>query len=84
VLAAVEAGVRVIDGSLAGIGGCPFAPGAAGNVATEDVVYLLERTGIATGVSLDGAIAAARFIGGALGTATPGMVSRAGGFPAVS
>lgn len=81
-LAAVEAGVRVIDGSLAGIGGCPFAPGAAGNVATEDLLYLFERMGYETGVSLDGAIAAARDIGALLGRATPGMVSRAGGFPA--
>jgi hydroxymethylglutaryl-CoA lyase len=80
-LAAVEAGVTVIDGSLAGIGGCPFAPGAAGNVPTEDLVYMFERMGIATGVNLDGAIETARFIGRALGKATPGMVSRAGGFP---
>jgi hydroxymethylglutaryl-CoA lyase len=81
-LAAVEVGVPVIDGSLAGIGGCPFAPGAAGNVPTEDLVYMFERMGIATGVSLDKAIAAATYIGAALGKATPGMVSRAGGFPA--
>jgi hydroxymethylglutaryl-CoA lyase len=80
-LAAVEAGVSVIDGSLAGIGGCPFAPGAAGNVPTEDLVYLFERMGWATGIDLDGAISAARFIGAALGKQTPGMVSRAGGFP---
>ncbi len=81
-LAAVEAGVGVIDGSLAGIGGCPFAPGAAGNVPTEDLIYMFERMGIATGVNLDRAIETARFIGAALGKATPGMVSRAGGFPA--
>jgi hydroxymethylglutaryl-CoA lyase len=80
-LAAVEAGVKVIDGSLAGIGGCPFAPGAAGNVPTEDLVYLFERMGWRTGVNLDGAIETARFIGAELGKATPGMVSRAGGFP---
>lgn len=83
-LAAVETGVTVIDGSLAGIGGCPFAPGAAGNVPTEDLVYMFERMGIATGVNLEGAIAAARFIGTALGKQTPGMVSRAGGFPAAA
>lgn len=83
-LAAVEAGVHVIDGSLAGIGGCPFAPGAAGNVPTEDLVYMFERMGMDTGVDLDGAISAARFIGQALGKATPGMVSRAGGFPAAA
>jgi hydroxymethylglutaryl-CoA lyase len=81
-LAAYEAGVRVIDGSLAGVGGCPFAPGAAGNVPTEDLVYLYERMGVGTGVNLDRAIEAAKFVGRALGKATPGMVSRAGGFPA--
>jgi len=73
----------VIDGSLAGIGGCPFAPGAAGNVPTEDLVYMFERMGIDTGVNLDRAIDTARFIGRALGKVTPGMVSRAGGFPPV-
>lgn len=80
-LAAYEAGVRVIDGSLAGVGGCPFAPGAAGNVATEDLVYLYERMGVATGVDLDGAIDTAKFIAHALKKTTPGMVSKAGGFP---
>lgn len=81
-LAAYESGVTVIDGSLAGIGGCPFAPGAAGNVPTEDLVYLFERMGVDTGVDLDGAIETARFISRTLGKATPGMVSKAGGFPA--
>jgi hydroxymethylglutaryl-CoA lyase len=80
-VAAVEQGVRVLDGSLAGIGGCPFAPGAAGNVPSEDLVYMFERMGFDTGVDLERAIETARFIGGALGKATPGMVSRAGGFP---
>lgn len=80
-LAAVETGVSVIDGSLAGIGGCPFAPGAAGNVPTEDLVYLFERMGWPTGIDLERAIETARFIGAALGKQTPGMVSRAGGFP---
>ena len=81
-LAAFECGVKVIDGSLAGIGGCPFAPGAAGNVPTEDLVYLFERMGISTGVDLAGAIDTAKFIGAALGKITPGMVSKAGAFPA--
>lgn len=80
-LAAYETGVRVIDGSLAGVGGCPFAPGAAGNVATEDLVYLFERMGVATEVNLDGAIDTAKFIASALKKTTPGMVSKAGGFP---
>lgn len=80
-VAAVEEGVRVLDGSLAGIGGCPFAPGAAGNVPSEDLIYMFERMGFDTGIDLDAAIDAARFIGKALGKATPGMVSKAGKFP---
>jgi hydroxymethylglutaryl-CoA lyase len=52
--AALEAGVRRFDASVGGIGGCPFAPGAAGNVATEDLVLMAERSGFATGISLDG------------------------------
>ena len=80
-LAAYEEGVRIIDGSLAGVGGCPFAPGAAGNVPTEDLVYMFERMGVSTGIDLNAAISAAHFIGDVLGKATPGMVSRAGGFP---
>jgi len=81
-VAAVEEGVRVLDGSLAGIGGCPFAPGAAGNVPTEDLLYMFTRMGFDTGVDLDGAIEAAQFIGGVLGRKTPGMVSRAPKWPA--
>ena len=57
VVAAVECGVRQFDASLAGLGGCPFAPGASGNIATEDCVYLLESLGLATGVSLDALVA---------------------------
>ena len=53
VQAGYEAGVRIFDASLAGLGGCPYAPGASGNVATEDVVDLFERAGVATGVNLD-------------------------------
>jgi hydroxymethylglutaryl-CoA lyase len=80
-VAAVEEGVRVLDGSLGGIGGCPFAPGAAGNVPTEDLIYMFTRMGFDTGVDLDGAIEAAHFIGGVLGRPTPGMVSRAPKWP---
>ena len=80
-LAAYESGVTRIDGSLAGIGGCPFAPGAAGNVPTEDLLYMFERMGIRTGVNLDRAISAAQFISHVLDKQTPGMVSRAGSFP---
>lgn len=80
-VAAVEEGVRVLDGSLGGIGGCPFAPGAAGNVPTEDLVYMFERMGFDTGINLDFAVDTAKFIGGMLGRATPGMVSRAPKWP---
>jgi len=80
-VAAIEEGVRVLDGSLAGIGGCPFAPGAAGNVPTEDLVYMFERMGFDTGVDLDLAVEAARFVGRVLGKSTPGMVSRAPKWP---
>jgi hydroxymethylglutaryl-CoA lyase len=79
--AAVEAGVSALDASLGGIGGCPFAPAATGNVATEDLVYMLERSGIDTGVSLEGAIAASRWLEDWLGHAVPGMLVKAGVFP---
>ncbi|UVO50723.1 hydroxymethylglutaryl-CoA lyase [Sphingomonas sp. SUN019] len=80
-LAAVEAGAATIDASLGGLGGCPFAPGAAGNVPTEDVVYLLERSGVATGLDLDALIAAAGWFTDVMGRPLPGMVSKAGRFP---
>jgi hydroxymethylglutaryl-CoA lyase len=81
VYAAVEAGASVVDASIGGIGGCPFAPRATGNVATEDVLYLLDEMGIETGVSLPSLIETARWLEPRLGHALPGMVSRAGGFP---
>jgi len=81
VWAAVEAGATTIDGSLGGLGGCPFAPGAAGNVPTEDVLYLLHRSGVATGLSLDRVIEAVTWLTGVMGRPLPGMTSRAGGFP---
>ena len=80
VLAAAAAGVAAFDASIGGIGGCPFAPGATGNVATEDVVYALERSGYRTGMSLDAAMDNARWLGGVLGAPVPGLLSRAGGF----
>lgn len=80
-VAAVEEGVRVLDGSLGGIGGCPFAPGAAGNVPTEDLAYMFARMGFRTGVDLDRAVEAAHFIGRVLGRTPPGMVSRAPKWP---
>jgi isopropylmalate/homocitrate/citramalate synthase len=81
VVAAVEAGVHAIDSSIGGIGGCPFAPAATGNVATEDVVYMLERMGVRTGVDLDAVIEAARWITGPLGKDVPSALSHAGAFP---
>ena len=81
VYAAVEAGATVVDASIGGIGGCPFAPRATGNVATEDVLYLLDEMGIETGVSLQGLIDTAKWLEPQLGHILPGMVSRAGGFP---
>ena len=79
--AAVEAGAAVLDASVGGLGGCPFAPRATGNVATEDVVYLLEREGVQTGVDLEALIGVARWVADLLGRDLPGRVYRAGGFP---
>ncbi len=79
--AGIEAGVSVLDASVGGIGGCPFAPGATGNIATEDLVYMLERAGFTTGYDLDALIATARWIGGKIGRPAPSALSRAGGWP---
>jgi len=79
--AAVDAGVRVLDASCGGIGGCPFAPGATGNIATEDLVYMLNRAGISTGVDLAKLIDTAHWLEGALKHPVPAMVSKAGPFP---
>ena len=81
VSAAIEAGVGVIDAAVGGAGGCPFAPNATGNVATEDVVYLLGRSGLTTGVDLEATIATGRWLGSRLGTQLPAALGRAGGFP---
>jgi hydroxymethylglutaryl-CoA lyase len=83
IAAAIQAGATIIDASTGGIGGCPFAPKATGNVATEDVLYLLHHMGIETGVSLEAIIETSRWIEGLLGRPVPGMVSKAGDFPAV-
>ena len=77
VLTALELGVRVVDSSVAGLGGCPYAKGAAGNVATEDVVYMLDGMGVSTGVDLDGVIAAGQRICAALQTANRSRVALA-------
>lgn len=79
--AGVEAGVDVLDASVGGIGGCPFAPGATGNTATEDLVYMLERAGFTTDYDLDALIGTARWMGEQLGRPAPSALSRAGGFP---
>jgi hydroxymethylglutaryl-CoA lyase len=70
----------VLDSSLGGLGGCPFAPGATGNVATEDLVYLFERSGVATGIDLEKAIGVNKWFAGVMGKALPSNVGRAGGF----
>jgi len=81
VYAALQAGVRTFDASLGGIGGCPFAPAATGNIATEDLLYLLHRAGYVTGISLDAAIETAKWLQEQLGRTVPGMLAKAGGFP---
>jgi isopropylmalate/homocitrate/citramalate synthase len=75
-LAAVEAGATVLDASVGGLGGCPYAPKATGNVATEDLLYLLEGEGIETGVDLDGVAAVARWLESILGRQLEGYVYR--------
>ena len=80
-VAAVRSGVRALDASLGGIGGCPFAPGATGNVATEDLVYTLHRMGFDTGLDLDQAIEHATWVTKALGVVPSGRVVKVGGFP---
>lgn len=79
IYAAIEMGARVFDASVSGLGGCPYAPGAAGNVATEDLVYMLDGMGVETGVDLDRLIAAGAFICGKLGRETQSRVARARG-----
>lgn len=79
VAAAIRLGVRRFDASCGGLGGCPYAPGAAGNLATEDLVYFCNRTGYETGVDLPALFEAARFISAALGRALPGRVFNADG-----
>lgn len=81
-LVAAEAGVRVLDASVGGTGGCPFAPRATGNIATEDLVYMLHGMGYETGIDLDALIGCAEWLSGQLGKELPGRVYRAGPFPA--
>lgn len=79
--AAVACGVSTLDSSVGGIGGCPFAPAATGNIATEDLIYMLDRSGIATGVSLAGLIETTKWLQQQLGREAPGMLHKAGCFP---
>ena len=80
--AAVEAGVRYLDASIGGIGGCPFAPAATGNIPTDDLLYMLDRSGLETGVALDKIIDASRWLEQELGRGVPAMLPKAGMFPA--
>jgi hydroxymethylglutaryl-CoA lyase len=77
ILAALEKGIAVVDGAVAGLGGCPYAPGASGNVASEDVLYMLNGLGIETGVDLADLVEAGRFVAGHLGRQPTSKVSRA-------
>jgi hydroxymethylglutaryl-CoA lyase/(R)-citramalyl-CoA lyase len=81
-LAALEAGASVLDASVGGLGGCPYAPRASGNVATEDLVYLLEHEGVETGVDLDALIGISTWLEGIFGRKLEGQLYRAGNFPA--
>jgi hydroxymethylglutaryl-CoA lyase len=81
---AVAAGARTVDAAIGGLGGCPFAPGASGNVASEDVVYMLERAGVGTGIDLAALIDASHWLGTIMDRTLPGMVARAPVFPKAS
>jgi hydroxymethylglutaryl-CoA lyase len=78
-LAAVQTGVTQLDASVGGLGGCPFAPGASGNIATEELVYLLEDAGVRTGVDIDAVLAAATLAQELLGHQLESNLLRAGG-----
>lgn len=79
--AAVDAGVDVVDASIGGLGGCPFAPAATGNIATEDIVYALEREGVPTGIDLDELLRTVEWLQRMVRAPLDGQVSRAGPFP---
>ncbi len=80
-LAALEAGASVLDASVGGLGGCPFAPKATGNIATEDLVWMLEREGVDTGIDLDALVEVSRWLEELLGRQLEGQLYRAGPFP---
>ena len=79
-IAGLEHGATIFDASVGGLGGCPFAPRATGNIATEDLIYLLENEGVDTGIDLDALIGVAEWLAGVLGRDLPGLVQRAGNF----
>jgi len=79
--AALQCGVRVLDASIGGIGGCPFAPAATGNIATEDLLYMMRRMGCAPPVDMAGLLDIAAWLEGRIGHAVPAMLGRAGIFP---
>jgi isopropylmalate/homocitrate/citramalate synthase len=81
-LAALDVGVSVLDASCGGLGGCPYAPRATGNIATEDLVYLLDGEGVETGIDLDALVSTSEWLEGILGRRLEGYVYRAGPFPA--
>ena len=83
-LAALESGASVLDASIGGLGGCPFAPNATGNIATEDLVYLLEREGVSTGIDIDRLIETSEWLSRLLGRRLEGQLYRAGPFPATA
>ncbi len=82
--AALEAGVASLDASIGGIGGCPFAPAATGNIPTDDLLYMLDRSGVQTGVSLDKIIETSNWLQEQLGRSVPAMLPKAGIFPQVA
>jgi hydroxymethylglutaryl-CoA lyase len=81
--AAIQGGVRALDASCGGIGGCPFAPAATGNIPTEDLIYMLHRMGFDTGVNLSELLETSRWLQTALDHAVPGMLVKAGPFPRI-
>ncbi len=80
-VAGLEHGATVLDASIGGLGGCPFAPRATGNIATEDLIYLLDGEGVTTGIDLDDLLAVSHWLAETLGRELPSLVSRAGSFP---
>lgn len=80
VIAGLEHGATIFDASVGGLGGCPFAPRATGNIATEDLIYLLENEGVETGIDLDALIGVAEWLSETMGRELPGLVQRAGNF----